>query len=173
MSERQSQVEQIGPRETERPSIGLSIVERIRDEANAVHGWFFQGDDSDVFTDLYLRERETAIPERLVDDGELGVEEGIKHMFYLVFDGVRRELGLRMGRAESQWVYVDTAAVDSTTAILCTDETVLALYSKKPWRFHWANEREMATELGVVYEDAASRLLAERQRRTNYGTTET
>lgn len=173
MNERQSQIEQSEPREAERLSIGLSIVERIREDANAVDGWFFQGDGSDVFTDLYLRKRETAIPERLVDDGELGVEEGIKKMFYLVFDGVRRELGLRMGRAESHWVYVDTAAVDSTTAILCTDESILALYSKKPWRFHWANEPEMATELGVVYEEAASRLSAERQRRTTYGTTGT
>ena len=38
----------------------------------------------------------------------------------------------------------NTAAEDSTTAILCTDESILALYNTKPWRFYWANEAEMA-----------------------------
>lgn len=173
MNEQQPHTEQSDPREAERLAIGTSIVGRIRAEANAIDGWFFQDDAGDVFSDLYLTDRETAIPERLVDDGELGVEGGIKEMFYLVFDGLRRELRFRMGIAESHWVYVDSATEDSTTAILCTDESVLAIYSKKPWRFYWANESEMATELGLVYEEAASRLLAERQRRTNYGTTET
>ena len=169
MNEHQPHIEQTDPREAERLAVGTSIVGRIRTEANAVDGWFFQDVGGDVFSDLYLTKRETAIPERLVDDGELGVEEGIKEMFYLVFDGLRRELRFRMGISESHWLYVDSASEDSTTAILCTDESVLALYSRKPWRFYWATESAMAAELGEVYEDAAARLLAERQRKTTYG----
>jgi len=38
---------------------------------------------------------------------------------------------------------------------------------------YWANESEMAAELGEVYEGAASRLLAERQRKATYGATKT
>lgn len=46
-------------------------------------------------------------------------------------------------------------------------------YSMKPWRFTWESEEGMAATLGDIYEIAAARLLAERQRKHTYGTTRT
>ena len=175
MIERQSPAEERDPREAEQIAIGLGIVGRIRTEVNAPNGYFDTGDpEQDIFSDLYLKERDGAVPEHLVSDGgSSSIEQDIRVMLASVFNEVRTELDLRMGREESHWVYVDPAPDDHSTVILCTDRSVLSLYSIKPWRFYWETEEEMAETLGYIYEAAAERLLAERQRPTTYGTTTT
>lgn len=157
--------------EQERLAIGQAIVDRIRVEANESSGYFPGSDpEQERFRELYLTERHLAVPEVIAGDDVYG---DVRSVFALVFNEVRSELDLRMGREESHWLYIDAAVDDSTTAILCTGQTVLALYSSKPWAFTWEDEETMARSLGEVYEGAAQRLLAERQRRTTYGTTRT
>ena len=152
--------------------LGFAIVGRTRAEVNAPNGYFDTGDpEQDIFTDLYLKERDGAVPEHLVSDGaSSSIEQDIRVMLASVFNELRNELDLRLGREESHWVYVDAAPDDQSTVIICTDRSVLSLYSIKPWRFHWETEQEMAETLGYIYEGAAARLLAERQRQITYGT---
>ncbi len=172
---RRGPTQQIDLREGEKLLIGRAIVERIRKEANVEDGYFGTTEaDEDLFRELYLTERHAAVPERILSDEYGGIEQDIRSIFALVFDGVRTELDLRMGREESHWLYVDAAMDDHTTAILCTSESVLSLYSCKPWAFTWEDDEMMANDLGETYEAAAERLLAERQRRaTTYRTTKT
>ena len=64
---------------------------------------FDTGDpDQDLFTGLYLTKRDGAIPEHLVSDGaSSSVEQDIRVMLASVFNEVRAELDLRLGREES------------------------------------------------------------------------
>ena len=158
--------------EERRLAIGQAVLERVRERANGEFAYFAGDEDHDFFTDLYLTPRHTAIPEHLLGDSD-ELHRDVRSVFAQVFDGVRDELDLRMGR-ESLWVVIDPAFDDTTTTVLCTNSTILLIYGCKPWRFWWPNERTMADDLGGWYEVAANRLLAERQHQKQlYGTPKT
>lgn len=153
-------------------AIGRRIIERVRREANNEYSYFDGDEGEDVFRTLYLVPRDMAVPEHLLsDDTLLDIHMDIRQLFFQVFDGVRAELLDHFGRDRGIWIAVDPSVDDHTTAILCTDETVLCIVATKPWNFWWRSEEAMAGDLGRWYTTAAERLVAERQSRPfNHGT---
>jgi hypothetical protein len=169
---RQEPSTDIDTRQAERLALGMGIVERVRLRANGETRYFSGEDGRDFFHQLYLEPRTTAVPEDLAGEWDERTSD-VRALYAQVFDAVREELDERMGRDESHWLDIDVAIDDHTTAILSTDQSVLMRYSEKPWRFTWESEAAMAESLRDIYETAATRLLAERQRTPTYGTATT
>lgn len=121
-------------------------------------GPFVTGDDeADVFSTLYITERDGCVPESLLEDELLN---SIHAMYYAVLDGLRDELRERTRTRDSLWILVDPSYEDTTAFALITDELVLCTGWRKAWHFYWPSEDEMAEELQGWYEAAAGRLQA-------------
>jgi hypothetical protein len=148
-------------------TVGQPIVEKVRRRTNDNTGFFENFDDEDLFVPIYLTERNTAVPDVILDEPLADV----RAIYAQVFGCIREELAERLGWEESVWVHVDACLDDATNVVVCTDETVLLRHASKPWRFWWTDELSMAEDLGRWYEAAAARLLSERRRRQPYGTT--
>lgn len=152
----------VDPLERERLLVGNAIVGRIRTEANELYGGWTAGDsDPEPFREIYLTERTNCIPDQFVGED---LTREIRTLFYTVFDEVRNELDIRMGRRdESHWLFIDADYEDDTTALLTTDDSVLFRYTSKASAFTWDSEKTMAESLGDIYQRAANQLLIERR----------
>lgn len=113
------------------------------------------GDQSDIFSMLYVTERDGCVPEELLEDELLS---GIHAMYYAVLDGLRDELRERTRTRDSMSILVDPSYEDTTAFALITDDLVLCTGWRKAWHFYWDSEDEMAEELEGWYQPAAERL---------------
>ncbi len=146
-------------------------MERIRREANDEYAYFDGDEDEDVFHTLYLTPRHTAVPDHLLsEDLLLDIHMDIRELYFQVFDGVRAELLATFGQERPIWIAVDPSVDDHSTAILCTDESVLFIEWRKAWNFWWRSEEAMAGDLGRWYTAAATRLGRELAREQRDGT---
>lgn len=142
-------------REPTEPSIGQSILERLRTETNEALGDFEDESRADPFKDVYLTPRDTAVPDAyLGDDLLLDIRELYARFLWSIAD----ELRSRHIQAPAAWIAVDPSYEDTTVAVLGSGEELLYLHVSKAWNFHWPDEASLARELEDIYGRAEQRL---------------
>ena len=137
----------------ERWPIGRAVVERVRADVNAAMSPFVERGIDDPFTHIYLSERDSCVPDELVDED---LVSGIHSMYYAVLDGVCAELRERRAEQLPMNIVIDASYDDTTTFVVHTYDKVLLSGGMKAWNFYWDSEDEMAKDMEDWYARAAS-----------------
>ncbi len=141
--------------EQERWPVGRAILNRLRRTVNDPIGPYGPEEGADVFTRLYLTERDSCVPDELAGEELL---LSIRSAYYWPLDALCSELKERLDTEEPLLIVVDPAYDDTTYYVVHTFERVVLSGGDKPWHFYWNSEDEMAAQLEDWYRTAAERL---------------